>query len=190
MKKLSFKFAIAFLALILGIIVVWASGIYQVIFIPSIDLPTPEVTTQQKEIQEKSGEVLLRFKNFEPAKGWIANFEIINETEQTVFYVGSKRKDKFDYCTLAVKRNEETENLSFNTRDVCYYGKFITLQSLEPGESVVLSAWEYEVRSLLAISDKRIDTKTQIGFEVFTGEDKRREILWSEEIKFPRDEHR
>ncbi len=64
------------------------------------------------------------------------------------------------------------------------------LQTLEPGDRIILSAWENEVRSLLHITDVKTDTKGQIGFEFFVGEEKRREIVWSEEITFPYDELR
>ncbi len=30
----------------------------------------------------------------------------MDKTTQSIFYVGSKRKGKFDYCTLAVKHEE------------------------------------------------------------------------------------
>ncbi|HEX8737206.1 MAG TPA: hypothetical protein VF721_17875 [Pyrinomonadaceae bacterium] len=200
MKKPSFKFAAGFLALVIGLAVVWASGIYRVLFPATANLTAPaaETSAPQQTIRGQSGKILIHSKGFEYGKEWIADFEIINETRQPIFYVGSRNKNKFDYCTLAVKRQEQLKNLSFNElknlsfkiRDVCYYGTFLTLQTLEPGESMALAVEEHEVRSLLHINDAKSDTKAQIGFEFFVGEEKRREILWSEEITFPYDEYR
>ena len=200
MKKLILKFTVGFLALAIGIGIVWASGILQILFPQPThsSLPAPETSVVQLSNREKSGKVLIQFKKFEYRKGWLANFEIVNDSMQPIFYVGSKRKDEFDYCTLAVKHEEpfpanhdgKIDNLSFDVRDVCYYGKFLSLQILKPGESITLSVWEHEVRSLRHIKDAKLDTKAQIGFEFFVGEEKRREILWSEEGTFPLDEYR
>ena len=200
MKKRILKFIVGLTALAIGIGIVWASGILQILF-PQPEkssLPAPDIQVTQPSNREKSGKVLIYHKGFEYGKGWIANFEIINDTMQPVFYVGSKRKDKFDYCTLAVKHEEpfpanhdgKIDNLSLSIRSSCYYSTGMFLQTLEPGESLILSADEHEVRSLRHIKDSKQETEAQIGFEFFIGEEKRREILWSEEIKFPYDEHR
>lgn len=200
MKKISLKFAVGFLALVIGIAVVWVSGVYKVLISTPVNLSTSttETSAQQQPIRGKSGKVLIHSKEFEYGKGWNANFEIVNETPQPIFYVGSKRKDKFDYCTLAVKHEEPfpanhdgiIDNLSLNIRDSCYYSTGMFLQTLEPGDSIILAVWENEVRNLRHITDAQSDTKAQIGFEFFVGADKRREIVWSEEITFPYDEYR
>jgi hypothetical protein len=200
MKKLILKFTVGLLALAAGISLVWASGIFQILFPRTTNpaLPATDTSITQPFNREKSGKVLVRFKEFEYGKGWLAAFEIINDTTQPIFYVGSKRKDKFDYCTLAVKHEEpfpanhdgKIDNLSFDIRSNCYYSTGMFLQTLKSGESVTLTAWEHEVRSLGHINDAKLDTKAQIGFEFFTGEEKRREVVWSEEITFPFDEYR
>lgn len=198
MKKISLKFAVGFLALVVGIAVVWASGVYQLPTSANQSVPKTETPAQQQATREKSGEVLIHFKEFEYGKGWIANFEIINETAQPIFYVGSKRKHKFDYCTLAVKHEEpfpanhdgKIDNISFNIRSSCFHSTGMFLQTLESGESLILSADEHEVRSLLHINDSKQETEAQIGFEFFVGQERHREILWSEEIKFPYDQYR
>lgn len=200
MKKISLKFAAGFLALVVGIAVVWASGVYKVLSAAPANLTATatETSAPQQNVEGRSGKLLIHSKEFEYGKTWVANFEIINETPQPIFYVGSKRKGKFDYCTLAVKHEEpfpanpdgKIDNLSLRIRSSCYYSTGMFLQRLEPGESLILSVEDYEVRDALHIKDAKQVTKAQIGFEFFTGEEKRREILWSEEITFPYDEYR
>jgi len=192
MKKTILKFTVGFLALAIGIAIVWASGVFQVLFPQPANssLPVAKVPATRQPAREKSGKVLIIFKEFEYRKGWVANFEIINDTTQLIFYVGSKGKYESDYCTLAVKRNEKVENLTFRVRSRCYYSTGMFLQTLEPSESVVLTVWEHEARDMLFIKDSKLETKAQIGLEFFVGEEKRREMLWSEEITFPYDEYR
>ncbi|HLL73923.1 MAG TPA: hypothetical protein VK421_01390 [Pyrinomonadaceae bacterium] len=200
MRKISLKFAVGFLALVVGSALAWASGIYRVLFPSPANLAAPatETPAQQQSIRGQSGKVLTHSKGFEYGKEWVANFEIVNETAQPIFYVGSKRKGKIDYCTLGVKHGEpfpanhdgKIDNLTFKIRDECYYNTSLTLQMLEPGESMTLSVGEDEVRGLRHIKDSKQKTTAQIGFEFFVGEEKRREILWSEEIIFPYDEYR
>ena len=68
--------------------------------------------------------------------------------------------------------------------------RFLALQTLQPGESLVLAAEKQEVRDLLHARDANSEIKAQIGFEVFVGEGKRREVLWSDEVAFPNSERR
>jgi hypothetical protein len=192
MNKLILKVAVGFSTLATGIAVVWASGI-ALVSSPSpanLSLPVSETPATRQLIRGNSGKVPVHFKGFEYGKGWLADFEIINETAHPIYYVGSKRKYKFDYCTLAAKHKEKYENLSFDIRSSCRHSTGMFLQSLQPGESLVLAVWEHEVRQLLHITDAKLDTKAQIGFEFFTGEEKRREMLWSEETTFPYDDPR
>lgn len=203
MKRKTLFISIGLLALVTGVAVLWLSSFFPQFFPlinnPSSNAATPvEAELDQQFVRERSGKVIINFRNFEYGKEWNANFEIINETAQPIFYVGSKRKDKFDYCILGVRHVEpfpanpdgKIENLSFRVRDSCYYGTFLALQILKPGESIVLAAEDHEVRDMLAIKDTEQRTTAEIGFEVFTGDEKRREILWSEEIMFPPDPYR
>lgn len=202
MKKLILKLSIGFLALVIGVAVVWTSGIFQLLLPtlpPNSSLPAVEIPTANNSDREKSGKVLVNFKGFEYRKSWVANFEITNETTQPIFYVGSKHKaDSLHYCTLAVKHEEpfpanhdgKIDNLNIRITDVCHYNSFFSLQTLRPGESIVLAAEDYTVRDMLHIKDSKQETKAQIGFEFFVGEEKHREILWSEEITFPFDKSR
>lgn len=199
MKKLILKFGVCLIAIVLALTVVFLGRIYQYpLPMPSSDTIITESPAQSRVVREKSGKVLVRFREFEYRKDWVANFEISNETEKPIFYIGSKSKHSFDYCTLAVKHEEsfpanpdgKIDNLSLRTRYICYAEKFMSLQKVESGESLTLSADEYEVRDQLGIKDPKQKTVAQVGFEFFTGEEKRREILWSEEITFPDDIYR
>jgi hypothetical protein len=126
----------------------------------------------------------MHFKEFEFGKDWAADFEITNDTTQAPVYVGHSNKDRFTYCTLAAKRQDKYENIGFSVRDACVFGPLVSLQTLEPGQSVTLAARKNEVRDLLHITDAS-PVAAQIGFEVFVGDDRHREIAWSEQIAFP-----
>jgi len=199
MKKTYIKIAIGFLAPIIGIAAIWMIGIYHVLFPVSVNVSEsmPETSSSQRPMRAKSGKVLIHLNGFEYRKDWVANFEITNDTPEPMFYVGGESKDQLDYCTLAAKHQEQDgnlsskkDNLSIEVRDICYYGTFLKLQTLNPGESIVLTVDEGEVRGLLHISDPNLDTTAQAGFEVFAGNDRSRQILWSDEITFPHDEYR
>jgi len=140
---------------------------------------------------ERSGKVLVRFKEFEFGKDWAADFEIINDTTGPVLYVGHNNKDRFTYCTLAARRQDSnTEMPAVTVRDLCILGTLVSLQTLEPGQSAVLAARKNEIRDLLRVNDTTSPVTAQIGFEVFVGNDRRRDIVWSEQITFPNQEPR
>jgi len=128
--------------------------------------------------------VLVRFKEFEFGKDWAADFEITNDTAQPLIYVGHTNKDRFTYCTLAAKRQDNFENVGFKVRDACVLGTLVSLQTLQPGQSVVLAARKNEIQDLLRVTDTS-SVATQIGFEVFVGDDRHRDVVWSEPITFP-----
>lgn len=139
---------------------------------------------------EKSGKVLLHFKGFEYGKEWNARFEIVNDSGHPFLYVGSNRRGSDDYCTLAAKRQEQFTQMSFRVRDGCYHGTADRLQTVRPGESIIRSVGEHEVRGMLRMEDGTLsppEITAQIGFEVFIGDENRREILWSDQITFPKD---
>jgi len=138
-------------------------------------------------VTPRSGQVLIRFKEFEFGKDWAADFEITNDTNGPISYVGDKTY-RFAYCTLAAKL--ENENIAFTIRDFCTLGNLVLLQTLEPGQSVVLAAEKNEIHNLLYKNDLSSPVTAQIGFEVFVGNDRHREMLWSEQITFPNQEPR
>ncbi len=103
MKKLTLKITVGLLTLVIGIFVVWTSGILQTLF-PQPGQgqlsPTLGVTVlASPPIREESGKIVLLFKGFELFKDWSAKFEIVNYTSKPIIYVGFKRKD--DFCTLS-----------------------------------------------------------------------------------------
>ena len=193
MQKFSWKYILALIVLIVGIIVVWKVEDIRN-SIPSLAQPSPLSVATQSPIAEKSGKVLLRFKNFEYGKTWNANFELINDTTQPIIYVGRKFQDATDYCTIAVRYEDSSapndRRSGIKVMDACYYGTRFSLQTLDSGERIGLSADEYNVREMLGLKEKKLDTIAQIGFEIFIGEGKQREIVWSDEITFPYDEYR
>src|SRR5580765_1393863 len=129
-----------------------------------------------------SGKVLIRFKEFEFGKDWAADFEITNDTNGPISYIGDKTY-RFAYCTLGAKL--EKRNIAFTIRDFCNLGNFVSLQTLEPGQSMVLAAQKKEVHDLLYKNDLSSTVTAQIGFEIFVGNDRHRETVWSEQITFP-----
>jgi hypothetical protein len=148
---------------------------------PSSTLPIARVSTS------RSGKVLVRFKEFEFGKDWSADFEITNETNAPISYIGDKTY-RFAYCTLGAKL--EKQNIAFTIRDFCTLGNFVSLQTLEPGQSMVLAAQKNEVHDLLYKNDLSSTVTAQIGFEIFVGNDRHRETVWSEQITFPNQEPR
>jgi hypothetical protein len=169
---------------VIGVSILWARGTFHVFSSRSSDAPSSNAALQSAAVH--SGKVLIRLKEFEFGKDWNADFEITNDTAQPVFYVGSKDKYRFAYCTLAAKHQEQYQNIAFKIRDICYESTFLALQSLQPGESVILAVEKHDVQELLHPTDANSEVKAQIGFEVFVGEGKRREILWSDEVTFPK----
>jgi hypothetical protein len=195
MKKLSLKLTVGFLALVIGIVIAWASGIFQMLSPapakPSSSLPANTTRVALSPTNEESGKIILRFKGFELGKGWMANFEIVNYTAKPITYIGFKSKGIFDFCTLAAQHDSIYEptgvkvHHSGNTTKVnCRESTAVILQTLEPGESVLFSVFKHEVQDLVDLKDLK---SAQIGFEFFVGDEKRREMLWSEEIAFPED---
>ena len=80
MKRLAFKFLIGFAALTFGLGAVWIK-----IIVPFVSSPVSDTSitrVQDANLRSVStdsnnpGAVVIRFRGFEPAKDWIANFEI------------------------------------------------------------------------------------------------------------------
>jgi len=196
MKKFSLKFVAGLLALVIGVFVVWASGILQVLFPqPTQTAVSPtakETTLASPPTNEESGKIVLRFKGFELLKGWVANFEVVNYTAKPITYVGFKNKGIFDFCTLAAQRDTiyeptgvKNHHSGTTTKTHCRFSTAVILQTIEPNETVVFSVFKQEVQDLVNIRELK---SAQIGFEFFVGDEKRREMLWSEEITFPEEE--
>lgn len=198
MKKISLKFAVGLLALVVGIAIVWANGVIQFL-IPATEQKSSLSTANESLIAttpegDQSGKVILKFKGFELYKGWVAKFEITNYTAKPIIYIGFKDKQEFDFCTLAAQREEIWESSGNKahasgtiTKDHCRESTAVILQTIEPGEKVIFSVFKNEVQDLVSLHEKY--KNAQIGFEFFVGDEKRREMLWSEDITFPDDEN-
>ena len=84
----------------------------------------------------------------------------------------------------------EKQDIAFTIRDFCTLGNLVSLQTLEPGQSIVLAAQKNEIQTLLYKNDLSSTVTAQIGFEVFVGTDRHREMVWTEQITFPNQEPR
>jgi len=198
MNKFSSKFVVGLLALIVGIIIVWASGIIQMLT-PETDKKFSISTANEsfKAAPPKSDEsdkVIMQFKGFELYKDWVTKFEITNYTTKPITYIGFKNKQEFDFCTLAAQREEiwepsgnKAHASGTTTKDHCRFSTAVILQTIEPGERVVFAVFKNEVQDLVTLREKY--KNAQIGFEFFVGDEKRREMLWSEDITFPDDKN-
>lgn len=148
--------------------------------------PSPQSAATTNIVTPRSGKVLIRFKQFEFGKDWAADFEITNDTNGPISYVGNKTNSDA-YCTLAAKL--ENQNIAFTIRDFCTLGNLVSLQTLDSGQSMVLAAQKNEIQNLLYKNDLSSTVTAQIGFEVFVGNDRHREMVWSEQITFPNQDH-
>ncbi len=150
----------------------------------SSTLPTANASTT------RSGNVLIRFKEFEFRKDWAADFEIINDTTTPVYFVGDNT-DGSRYCTLAARRQDnDSEIPAVIVRNFCVLGNRVALQTLQPGQSAVLAANKNEIRDLLHIKDLSSTVAAEIGFEVFVASDRHRHIVWSDQVTFPNQDPR
>jgi hypothetical protein len=71
------------------------------------------------------------------------------------------------------------------TKDNCLYSTAVILQTVEPNETIVFSVFKHDAQRLVNIKELK---STKLGFEFFVGDEKRRILLWSEEIPFPEDQ--
>ena len=126
-------------------------------------------------------------------KDWAARFEISNYKAKPIVYVGFRDKpNEYGFCNLAAQRVEKSEGRGvdthasgFTTRYSCQYSNAVGLQTIEPKESLIFAVDKYEVKPLIGLDEKQ--KNAQIGFEFFVGDEKRREIVWSQDITFPND---
>lgn len=157
-----------------------------VVFLPRRYGPTanPEEPRPSPTRILNTNKVVIQFRGFEYWKSWVALFEVINDTGQPILYVGSQRRGSNDYCTLASRREVEN-SMTIKASSACYYNTGVRLQPLNPGEVYTFAMDEYEIRSMLGLKDPTVATIAQVGFEVFVGEEKKREFVWSDYITFP-----
>lgn len=196
MKKFSLKLAVGLSALIISIVIVWTSGIIQLLNLKPQELLSPSNEIKNLSMTmptaEEAGKVIIHFKGFELYKDWVAKFEITNHTAKPITYIGFKNKGEFDFCTLAAQREElwepsgnKAHASGTTTKYHCRESKAVILQTIEPNERVVFSVAKNEVQDLVNLRENYKNAK--IGFEFFINDEKRREMFWSEDITFPND---
>jgi hypothetical protein len=186
------KIIIGLLAAILGVSVVWAVRVFQVTSRPvrNVEAHWTEAVAPSPDEMNK---IQVRFLGIELHKDWVARFEISNYTAKPLIYVGSRNKpDEYGFCTIAAQRDEkfeqtgvDTQASGLNTRYNCRHSKAVILQTIEPNESSVFAVGKHEVDRLVSLKGEY--KNAQIGFEFFVGDEKRREMVWSDDITFPDD---
>jgi hypothetical protein len=128
----------------------------------------------------------LRFKEFQQAKDLLAVFELANHTTSPILYETysfTDRAERTQFCRLAAKQTDIVkEHTVFN----CLYADNITLPELGAGENVSLAVPKWEVKETLNLSSDAPEIATKIGFEVFVGPTRHKQIVWSDMIVFPK----
>ena len=128
----------------------------------------------------------LRFKEFQQAKDLLAVYELSNHTTSSIFYETysfTDRAERTNFCRLAAK---QTDIVKEHTVHICHYADNITLQELGAGDSVSLEVGKWEVKETLNLSSDAPEIGTKIGFQVFVGPTRKKQIAWSEMIVFPK----
>jgi hypothetical protein len=208
MRNFKTKFVVAILAFTIGVIGVWISGVLSSLnFIfaqPDLLMEIDEVSTEKVSnnepfAEQAFGNIEIRFKrHLKIEDSNYAEFEIVNRNSLPIGYMGY---GKNSHCTTAVKINHKVEQ-----NNLCWCGTGLELQVLRTGETALYQVSESEVRQLLKreilkvtkhyttsegletveyIPDRRKVT-TQVGFEFIVGAERRKEIVWSQKLSFPK----
>jgi hypothetical protein len=142
---------------------------------PSVSETLPQ--TSNSLAQSNPGKVEIHFKRFYRYEGSdVAEFELTNGTSEPISYMGYNRNS---YCEITFKSAEK-----LNTVNQCTCGTDLGLQTLPAGETALYTVTDVVARYHLNLKKQKITAS--FGFEVMVGAEKRREILWTEEITFPR----
>jgi hypothetical protein len=187
MKRIYSKLAVGLFALIVG---VWIGDGFQPLtsFFKKPQSPRAEDTTATPFINEIDGQIRLRFIGFHQAKDLFADFEVVNGTNYPIVYAGYSfysnnfREDKNNFCDLVVKQDEKR---AFSEVTRCNGAMRKTLQTLEPGESATFSVAKWDVKMLLNLPAIQPEITTQIGFEIYIGNGQQKQIIWTDELRFP-----
>lgn len=184
MKNFKTKSVITVVTFIIGISVVYLSHNFLSFVILDIsnshtanaNLSQKSASTQAKKVSDK---LEIRFIEFVQGEREVeAKFELTNNSEENVYYY-SYSKDSHPSPILRRSNKVVTDR-----RAHCTSG--FKEQNLAPGEAVFYRVWKsqatYEpTKNFWRTSDK----PTQLGFPITMGDERRKEILWTEEIKFP-----
>jgi len=190
MNSIGVRFLVVFLAIAAGMFSVWlAVGVKS----PDSSSISPLLASGESAVaaapvsaNNESDKIQLRFKGFQQAKDLLAEFELRNGTAQPILYVSysyTDRKEKNNFCTLAVRQGEAVLKSDVSE---CRYAKEVTLQTIESGDSATFFVGKWDLKTLLNLQAIQPEITTQIGFEIFKGVEKRKEIVWSEAIAFPK----
>lgn len=128
----------------------------------------------------------LRFKAFEQAKDLLAVFELANHTTRPILfetYSFTDRVERANFCRFAAK---QTDIVKEHTLSNCRYANNITLPEIGAGESLSLAVGKSDVTEALNLSSDAPEIATKIGFEVFVGPTRQKQIVWSDTIVFPK----
>ncbi len=180
MKNLKIKFFIAVLAFTIGIGGVLANDVLSSSFLfvevdPWMEIDAAPINEQL--VEQAFGNIEIHFKQYLKIEGEnYAEFEIVNHQRLPVGYIGY---GKDSYCTTAVKLNHRVEQ-----NNQCWCGTGLERQTLRAGETALYQVSESEVRHLLKKDKGKF--KTQVGFEFLVGAERRKELVWSEEVSFPK----
>jgi hypothetical protein len=192
MKSIYSKLAVGFFALVVGVwigdglrpLTSFFSKPQKPVAEEAIPAPTP--------VTEINGKIQLRFIKFTQSKDLLADFEIVNGTGHPITYEGYRwytrnfKEDKNNFCDL---RTKQSEKFGFVETTNCNGAMRRTLLTLESGERAIFSVEKWDVKKSLDLPAVQPAITTQIGFEVYTGKDQEKQILWSEEINFPETLH-
>ena len=143
-------------------------------------------TSPPSRVDTLSGQVELHFKEFQQAKDLLALFDLANKTSCPILYETysfTDNAEKTNFCQLAAK---QTDLVMRRTVEDCLYANNVTLQALEPGESVSLCVAKWDVKETLKLSSDAPEIATKVGFEVFVGDRRQKQIVWSDTIVFPK----
>jgi hypothetical protein len=128
----------------------------------------------------------LRFKEFQQAKDLLAVFELTNKTRGPILYEAYSFTDNIDtthFCQLAAKQSDLVRE---RTVSDCRYANNIALVALDPGATVSFAAPKWEIKETLNLPSDASEIAAQIGFEIFVGDQRRKQIVWSDTIVFPK----
>ena len=178
MKKFSIKIIMALFAFSLGIGGVWMSGAFP--FLASLFERDALVSEKLRQTIRPSAlvdseKIEIRFKRIYDDEGsGVADFEVINGTWEPIRYMGW---NKNRYCEISFKSGEK-----LYTANECGCVAGYELQTLEAGETALFTVSEAYLRRRFKIKAQTI--KADFGFEVMVGADKRKKMLWTEEVTF------
>ncbi|MBC7796078.1 MAG: hypothetical protein H7Z37_04305 [Pyrinomonadaceae bacterium] len=132
--------------------------------------------------EKKPSEIFFDFDGFRMTKDWVAEFEIINDTAEPIYY---------DTCSTEFKSDER--RVAANDYSCIEGRKELTL--LKSGERATIYFEKQSVKDALYARELEPKVSAQVGIEVLVGTEKQRRRLWSvqkftfpEELEFPRSE--